>query len=96
MTGKGRCLDNIYIERFWRSLKHEEIYLNDCDTVEELENAIASYIVFYNTERPHQSLRYKTPAEVYLPRHDPPVAVSEDLLLAAQLSDNFCLQTQRE
>lgn len=66
MTGKGRCLDNIYIERFWRSLKYEDIYLNDYTTVAELETAITNYIEFYNNERPHQSLDYKTPAEIYL------------------------------
>ena len=65
MTGKGRCLDNIYIERFWRSLKYEEIYLNDYDTVNELNSAVEQYIKFYNNERPHQSLNYKTPGEIY-------------------------------
>lgn len=65
MTGKGRCLDNIYIERFWRSLKQEEIYLNDYQDVRELSKAINTYIEFYNHKRWHQSLGYKTPAEVY-------------------------------
>lgn len=65
MTGKGRCLDNVYIERFWRSLKHEEIYLNDYDSVDELEQAIEAYIEFYNVQRPHQSLDYKTPEAIY-------------------------------
>lgn len=65
MTGKGRCLDNVYIERFWRSLKHEEVYLNDYDNVDELAQAIGTYIEFYNTQRPHQSLNYKTPEAIY-------------------------------
>jgi putative transposase len=65
MTGKGRCHDNIYIERFWRAVKYEEIYLNDYDTVIELKSAIDTYIEFYNNKRWHQSLGYKTPAEVY-------------------------------
>lgn len=65
MTGKGRCHDNIFIERFWRSLKHEEIYLNDYDNVVELKKSIKNYIDFYNLQRPHQSLDYKTPAELY-------------------------------
>lgn len=65
MTGKGRCLDNIYIERFWRSLKREEFYLNDYGNVKELKKAIQAYIEFYNQERWHQSLNYKTPAEVH-------------------------------
>jgi putative transposase len=65
MTGKGRCSDNIYIERFWRSVKREEFYLNDYATVKALKKAIAAYIEFYNHRRWHQSLNYKTPAEIY-------------------------------
>jgi putative transposase len=65
MTGKGRCLDNIYIERFWRSFKREEFYLNEYESVKELRNAIGAYIEFYNRKRWHQSLGYKTPAAVY-------------------------------
>ena len=66
MTGKGRCLDNIYIERFWRSFKREEFYLNDYGNVRELRNAICSYIEFYNHRRWHQSLNYKRPADLYV------------------------------
>lgn len=65
MTGKGRCHDNIFIERFWRSVKYEEIYLNEYDCVKELRKAIDDYIQFYNYKRFHQALNYKTPAEVY-------------------------------
>jgi putative transposase len=65
MTGKGRCTDNIYIERFWRSFKCEEFYLNEYQSVSELKKAISAYIEFYNQRRRHQSLEYKTPAEVY-------------------------------
>jgi putative transposase len=65
MTGKGRCTDNIYIERFWRSFKREEFYLNEYKNVKELKKAIGSYIEFYNHKRWHQSLGYKTPAEAY-------------------------------
>ena len=65
MTGKGRCLDNVYIERFWRSFKQEEFYLNDYVTVAELKKAITVYIKFYNNERWHQSLDYKRPADLY-------------------------------
>ncbi len=65
MTGKGRCLDNIYIERFWRSFKQEEFYLNEYESVKELRKATNAYIEFYNHKRWHQSLDYKTPAEVY-------------------------------
>lgn len=65
MTGKGRCTDNIYIERFWRSFKREEFYLNEYQSVGDLKKATGAYIEFYNQRRWHQSLRYKTPAEVY-------------------------------
>lgn len=65
MTGKGRCLDNVFIERFWRSLKQEEFYLNDYGSIKELKSAIGNYIEFYNHKRWHQSLDYKRPAEIY-------------------------------
>ena len=65
MDGKGRCLDNIYIERFWRSLKYEDFYLNDYQTVVELREGIRRYIDFYNNRRWHQALGYKTPATMY-------------------------------
>lgn len=65
MTGKGRCIDNVYIERFWRSFKREEFYLNEYKSVRALKKAIGAYIEFYNQRRWHQSLNYKTPAEVY-------------------------------
>lgn len=65
MDGKGRCLDNIYIERFWRSFKYEDFYLNDYQSVTELRQGVKNYIKFYNHKRWHQSLNYKTPAEVY-------------------------------
>jgi putative transposase len=73
MTGKGRCTDNIYIERFWRSFKREEFYLNEYETVSELKRAISAYIKFYNHKRWHQSLGYKTPAEVYFSGTEKPV-----------------------
>jgi len=78
MTGKGRCHDNIYIERFWRSVKYEEIYLNDYDSVSELKSAIGSYIKFYNHKRWHQSLGYKTPAEVYNNGQQEPVYMMDN------------------
>lgn len=65
MTGKGRCLDNVYIERFWRSVKREEFYLNEYATIKDLKKAIGEYIEFYNYRRWHQSLDYKTPAAIY-------------------------------
>jgi putative transposase len=66
MDGKGRCLDNVFIERFWRSIKQEKIYRLDLETVEEARQAVMEYINFYNKRRPHQSLDYQTPEEVHL------------------------------
>lgn len=66
MDGRGRCLDNIFIERLWRSLKYEEVYLKDYQSVREARAGIGSYFRFYNQERMHQSLEYRTPAGLYL------------------------------
>jgi putative transposase len=65
MDGRGRALDNVFVERLWRSLKYEEVYLKDYRSVAELESGLMSWFRFYNHERPHQSLEYRTPAEVY-------------------------------
>jgi len=63
--GKGRYLDNIFVERLWRSLKYEVVYLKAYNQVPEARVGIGSYLWFYNEQRPHQALRYRTPAEVY-------------------------------
>lgn len=65
MDSKGRALDNIMIERFWRSLKYEEVYLNDYEMPKEARTGIRDYINLYNYQRPHQSLNYQTPATIY-------------------------------
>jgi putative transposase len=65
MDGKGRAIDNIFTERLWRSLKYEEIYLKDYSSPREAPYNIANYWHFYNYQRPHHSLDYKTPAQVY-------------------------------
>jgi putative transposase len=65
MDGRGRVLDNIFVERLWRSVKYEEVYLHDYQSVAEARQGIKRYFQFYNYERPHQSLNYKTPAEVF-------------------------------
>ena len=65
MDGKGRVMDNIFIERLWRSLKYEEIYLKEYSTVTELRKELKKYFEFYNFERLHQALGSRTPAEVY-------------------------------
>jgi putative transposase len=65
MDGKGRALDNIFTERLWRTIKQEEVYLNDYATPREARQGLSTYLRFYNEERIHQSLDYRTPAEVY-------------------------------
>ncbi len=65
MDGKGRALDNIFVERLWRSVKYEDLYLKDYASVPELEFGLERYFHFYNHDRPHQSLQYHTPAEVH-------------------------------
>jgi len=65
MDSKGRAIDNIFTERFWRSLKYEEVYIKNYESPREARREIAYYIDFYNRERPHQSLGYRTPFEVY-------------------------------
>lgn len=65
MDGRGRALDNIFVERLWRSVKHEDVYLKGYATLPELLLGLTEYFVFYNTERTHQSLGYSTPGRVY-------------------------------
>jgi putative transposase len=67
MDGKGRALDNIFIERLWRSVKQEYVYLNPCDTGNELWRGLNRYFQFYNTKRLHQTLNYLTPNKLYFP-----------------------------
>ena len=63
MDGKRRAVDNAFIERLWRRVKQEFVYLNPCDTVNDLWHGLCNYFQFYNTKRPHQNLGYLTPAE---------------------------------
>lgn len=65
MDGRGRCLDNVFVERLWRTVKYEDIYLQAYATVAELERGLRSYVRFYNEERLHQSLDYQPPRVVY-------------------------------
>jgi putative transposase len=65
MDGKGRCMDNIFVERLWRSLKYEEVYLNAYATVAEAKTGIGAWLSFDNDERQHQSLGYRTPRQIY-------------------------------
>ena len=70
MDGRGRAMDNIFTERFWRSVKYEEVYLKDYATVLEAKENIEAYINFYNYERKHQALNYLTPAEIYFGKEE--------------------------
>ena len=65
MDGKGAWRDNIFVERFWRSIKYEEVYLHAYDSVSQAKAGIARYIDFFNTARPHSSLDKQTPDEFY-------------------------------
>jgi putative transposase len=65
MDGRGRCLDNVFVERLWRAVKYEDVYLRRYETVAELSQGLRRYFAFYNGERVHQALGYRTPAEVY-------------------------------
>jgi putative transposase len=71
MDGKGRALDNIFTERLWRSVKWEEVYVQDYGSPREARRSLTEYLEFYNQERLHQALRYRTPAEVFLGRPAP-------------------------
>ena len=68
MDGRGRALDNVFVERLWRSVKYEEVYLHEYADVWDAEEHLGRYFEFYNTERLHQSLDYRTPAEVFFDR----------------------------
>ena len=65
MDGRGRCMDNIFIERLWRSLKQEAVYLEEIQDGFQARRVISNWMTFYNTERPHSSLERRTPKEAY-------------------------------
>lgn len=65
MDGRGRALDNVFVERLWRSVKYEDVYPKGYETLPELLTGLTEYFVFYNTQRPHQSLGYRTPEKVH-------------------------------
>lgn len=73
MDGRGRCFDNIFVERLWRSVKYEEVYLKGYETVDDAHTGLDGYFPFYNGERLHQSLDYKTPQNVYWQSLNQPV-----------------------
>lgn len=88
MDGRGRALDNVFVERLWRSLKYEDIYLKNYESVLDLDLGLLAYFHFYNYERPHQALAYRTPAEIHFAasRHRPssPSAVGSFAFTAFQ------------
>lgn len=65
MDSRGRVWDNIFVERLWRTVKYEEVYLKSYNTVKEAKDSLTRYFHFYNTERLHESLGYRTPYEIY-------------------------------
>ena len=65
MDGRGRACDNIFVERLWRTIKYEEVYLHEYDTPRQARENLARYLVIYNQERLHQALDYRSPAQVY-------------------------------
>jgi len=83
MDGSGRYADNLFIERLWRTLKYEEVYLKAYPDAAEARREIGHYFIFYNTKRPHQALGYKTPAEEY---HVEPIAVAKGGMLQSDTS----------
>ncbi len=96
MDGAGRCLDNIFIERFWRSLKREDVYLKAYENVADARKNIAAYIDFYNNRRPHQSLGYKTPAEVYLQEKNSGQLPGVDSAIYQEGAASCCIIEQRQ
>ena len=65
LDGRGRCMDNIFTERFWRTVKYENVFLNDYADINEARQGLSEYFPFYNKKRKHQSLDYLTPAQIY-------------------------------
>ena len=94
MDGRGRCMDNIFIERLWRSLKYEAVYLHDLADGFEARLLIDEWIGFYNTERPHSARDGKTPAEAY--RSNPPVDMMDKLLCALPTPSQAQQQRQED
>lgn len=87
MDGSGRYSDNLFVERFWRTLKYEEVYLKAYPDAREARREIGRYIQFYNGERPHQALGYQTPAQVYYA--EPIAVVKEGMLISGKHPDSI-------
>jgi len=96
MDGKGRCRDNVFVERLWRSLKYEEVYLKGYQRVPEARAGIGAYFRFYNQERPHQALGYRTPGEVFETR-GPSAGMADDAeetIMAQQEPERRCTENK--
>ena len=89
MDGKGRYSDNIFVERLWRSIKYEEVYLKAYQNGTEARKGIGAFLDFYNRDRPHQALDYRTPIEVFQEEQVALIAAVETLPLAAEDSLNL-------
>ena len=76
MDGKGRWIDNVFIERLWRSVKYEEVYLHACRNGREAQQRLRAYFETYNSRRLHRSLDYRTPDEVYFDTDPAPLALA--------------------
>lgn len=85
MDGRGRCWDNIFTERLWRNVKYEDVFIKGYADFSEANIGLAEYFIFYNTERPHQSLGYRTPAEIY----DFPARSAQRTTLAEELKNGY-------
>jgi putative transposase len=85
MDGKKRAIDNIFTERLWRTVKYEDIYLRDYDNPRATRLGLSHYFAFYNDERPHQSLGYRTPAQVYFGKEEPPCQTPPSPALASPI-----------
>jgi putative transposase len=83
MDGRGRAMDNIFTERLWRTIKYEEVYLHSYESPREARQALSAYIGFYNTERLHQALDYRPPAELYFPPTPTRTSPAPGLIVAA-------------
>jgi len=78
MDGRGRALDNVFVERLWRSVKYEEVYLRGYESVGESQAGLGSYFAFYNERRRHQALGYRTPREVYREANSSPKSLQDE------------------
>jgi putative transposase len=97
MDGKGSYQDNIRMERVWRSVKYEEIYLKEYASMEAAKLAVSAYVEFYNTFRPHQNLGYKTPTEIHFALAEkPPVDMTDNIALRSMLPTYAQAQPQQK